>query len=1500
MSDRGYTTFRIPQLSYYPQIYIQILGLPISVLNWNSLKTDPSDKDNFEELCCQLARYEDVHERSTYVRLKPPDGGMECYWTLPDGTELGWQAKYFRSTPTSSQWQQIDESVRRAMDTHPNLKQYTICLSTDRSDSRTAGRKSFLDRWNDYVQRWKKVRDIEFMYWGSSEIDDKLSSEQQAGRHMYFFNEQLFSQRWFKNRCDEAIREAGPRYSARPNLELPISRAFETLGRTKKFHNEMKRHSREIQEINRYVEPPNSVSADTSKLTKLKATIGEIRKILGTTDKLEQHPINFLQLHNSCIEAREIIHNIVSELQRQSNKESSRISLPQNQTGNNDSQQNHLYQLDLKLSDLTSAIQDKEFYASNTGTLLVRGKAGVGKTHLFCDVTKQRVEKGIPTVLLYGGLLNAQDPKNTILNQLGLTCTFDNFLGALEAAGQARNEKALILIDALNESEGRNHWKTSLAGLVEAISRHPWVGLGISVRSSYESSTIPEGLVPEEMSAVEHYGFTYDLEGAFRIFFDENAIERPSVPVLAPEFSNPQFLVLLCNGLKNMEANRIPDELGGITSVYSFFLNSVNRKLSDSADFSYSEHERIVFRVVNLLVKCMIEKNRLVLSYSEAVQRLQNDPCLEEPRPLLRYLISEGVLREDSIRAPEGDRHITTFAYERLAENLFAQGLLNNIEGEAEIEEQCKNGVLTRYLAAPRRYRGLIDALSIQIPERFRKELAELYPDIIRSEIGRNSFLDSLMWRNPSSIGNAANSLIAKCLERKLDVNAIFIVLLTVSTNPRHPHNAEYLHDLLCRLEMGERDSIWSTFLHQSYSQQSLSTVRQYTDWAANSEQSSLVQESYYLASLAVAWFLTSSNRSLRDRSTKALTSLWSRQTNLAVRVLRKFDQCNDSYVLERLFCAAYGYAMKNCDRGQLEKLAKYTYSRIFSDGKPPPNILLRDYARKIVEYTLYKGISLNIEPNKLNPPYHSDWIESFPSKSDINELKKPYSDTDSKGALQIFFSLGWSGDFYRYIIGGNSNHFPWSCIPLRPNKIPRMKSLDQFFSKLNNDQRSYFANYISDSCKRELFRNRLTTNQKKNFDLTISPIIELLREQNGEDLTPDLQAYSRWMVQKVFALGWTRERFEAFDHDIALIWNRSNGGIERMGKKYQWIAYYELLARVSDNFEFIDEERFNTLGIYEGPWQLSDLRNIDPSLALVEPEQNPGHDSCGRWGDQSIYHLWDNPTDDVQWIKKTEDLPDLKSLIEISRDDGSTWLALGGSITLIQPVPADQEPYELPRRNVFLLLESCLTRKTNTNKLYNWSKGLEPHRTEFPEPPSVYNTFLGELYWDESILHRAYFDPNWIMPNGSSRSVPVRSLVSTYKYPLQASEYDHSSIPEITWRLPNSLLLEKMDLICKGDGTFVNSNGDIVAYDPSTDSANASVLLIRKEEFVKFLLENSYGIVWRWIGEKTTPGGSMAFGERWNGKLEISGSYKTANGKIIGVHSTRFIEPPLSRDSLD
>ena len=220
----------------------------------------------------------------------------------------------------------------------------------------------------------------------------------------------------------------------------------------------------------------------------------------------------------------------------------------------------------------------------------------------------------------------------------------------------------------------------------------------------------------------------------------------------------------------------------------------------------------------------------------------------------------------------------------------------------------------------------------------------------------------------------------------------------------------------------------------------------------------------------------------------------------------------------------------------------------------PPANILLRDYARGIIEYALHRKIALNIKERRVRPLYKSVWKDEIPTTDALRQeygYKKDIGDTDWKDWHSIYGSVMGGGDFERYVIGTNSGYFEWSSRRIGEPKIT-------------------------------------------------------LQERRDE--TPfDLRIAQRWIFNRVVELGWTPALFAEFDRQVnRWSWDRRPDKAERIGKKYQWIAFYEFLARISDNFQYIGDRWDARDAKYTGPWQVAYVRNIDPSCLLT----NDGGDS--------------------------------------------------------------------------------------------------------------------------------------------------------------------------------------------------------------------------------------------------------------------------------------------------
>ena len=221
-------------------------------IEWNALRAFNGDiKNGFEELVCQLARAEPRSNKSKFIRVAAPDGGVEAYCVFSDNSEYGWQAKFFHFME-DSQWKQLDESFKTAFAKHPNLVKYYICVPLDRQDPRItiqkgkrAGQKvnHFMDKWNTKTAEWQAFaqsqnRTIEFEFWGNSEIFERLTKKGNEGKLHYWFGKEEFSDEWFSQKLHENISNLDKRYTPELNFDLPIARIFDGLSRDVYFNKQ--------------------------------------------------------------------------------------------------------------------------------------------------------------------------------------------------------------------------------------------------------------------------------------------------------------------------------------------------------------------------------------------------------------------------------------------------------------------------------------------------------------------------------------------------------------------------------------------------------------------------------------------------------------------------------------------------------------------------------------------------------------------------------------------------------------------------------------------------------------------------------------------------------------------------------------------------------------------------------------------------------------------------------------------------------------------------------------------------------------------------------------------------------------------------------------------------------------------------------------------------------------------------------------------------------------
>ncbi len=135
------------------------------------------------------------------------------------------------------------------------------------------------------------------------------------------------------------------------------------------------------------------------------------------------------------------------------------------------------------------------------------------------------------------------------------------------------------------------------------------------------------------------------------------------------------------------------------------------------------------------------------------------------------------------------------------------------------------------------------------------------------------------------------------------------------------------LQYLLLKQPLNHRDYLWTIYINDMASEDRVLQLIEYFE-QGNSFLGMNTQSLKLMLTL-FAWLLTSSNRRLRDQASKAIVEILCRNFDLCLPLLEKFENVDDPYVLQRLYCCVFGACIKRTDTAEkeYEQLALYVYN---------------------------------------------------------------------------------------------------------------------------------------------------------------------------------------------------------------------------------------------------------------------------------------------------------------------------------------------------------------------------------------------------------------------------------------------------------------------------------------------------------------------------------------------------------------------------------------------
>ncbi len=1444
-------------------------------MNWKNfeLKYDKREQWAFEKMSYFLFCSEMEYHNGIFRYFNQT--GIETEPIEKDGKYFGFQAKY------SKEKQAIIDSITKAKEKNSRLTNIYLYIGKEFKESPVKNKKK--PKYQIEIEEVAKQIDIEIEWRVQSHFEYQLSKPQNKWIKDIFFDSNGLDPDFFENQIEKEIKNLGPRFNKRLNFNLPIAQVFDNLA-----HNDIY-NKRIINTIDNWLtEKSYRKLNDNKHLSELETELKLLKKELTNWVKNFKYKIDRPIPLNDFIEKLKLFNDETIK------KRSEIYELKEWRERSNkfDKESDRLWEIESNNNDFLEKLDDLKINLSNNPTLIIQGEAGSGKSHLLGDIASRRKSQYLPTILLLGTTFNSSFTiERNILNRLGLNCSFSEFLINLNFIGKSINSRVLILIDAINEGGGADLWKDQIAGFVSEVNKYPAIGLVLTIRSTYFDDIISTSFKSDEKNTfITHVGFKGNEYEALKLFCEYYELDLPNFPILNPEFSNPLFLHLICEATKNKQEKCFPKGFNDINKTYSLYKNTLNQKF-DKKRHEY-KNRKIVSRAIEKFASSL-QNNKYGHLESDEVFSLFDREFPQFPH-LVTDLIEECVFIKMRYEYGETPKDIISFSYQKLGDFFIAEELLKPYKTKEDIENAFKCDTKFEWLRNEYEwsFRGVAEVLSILLPEKYDTELFEFIdyfltknPDDKKDdewkkfntlETFTRLLLNSLKWRD---IGYINDEKITTWLEKngRISDEEWLYALTELSSISKHPFNSDRLHRILKRYSMKERDGFWQKYLlyYSSNSDDKIAhPLRRLIDWAWTPDISINTDfETTRLVAQTLAWVLSSTDIALRDQTTKALVNLLEQQPEVLVIILKSFQDVDDLYILERLYAVTYGCILRTEKDKSIKTIGDYVYNTIFKDKNPPTHILLRDYARNTIEYAIYKKVGIELDQDRIRPPYNSSMPTLPESKDEVKRYKLDYEDPNYKknnDAQQnaIYYSvISGIADFGRYIVDSAIKRFAsysfredetyniflrslkkeprellkilYDCTDIKKlnKKTTYQKGLGLSYSK-NQLNYSEMLGELESICLNKL-KELLNPEQFSHIENTIIPYFEK-KASNENYNNPNIRY---WIVKRVFELGYDKEIHGDYDSGVSNFYYRSENKVERIGKKYQWIAFYEIMAILTDNYKikdnWISDSKYQ---FYKGAWQLY-LRNIDP--AYITKSSNREIDNFIKtnkeWWEDGDYTEWNHP--DSEWVKTVEDLIDPKLVIEKKDTKNEEWIHLQCFVKWEEPKKVGIDKYDGRLKQFYYIIQGLLVKKSSKNRIVNYLKEKNFFGRWLPENNDDHSRLINrEKFWSPAYKD-TYKDDRKFWETIQETNLKV---IVTTTSANGGMENDKSGANQ-SYNIPCKYIFEKMSLqYSPTDGNLENESGEIVVR-----NSNPSGVLVRKKEFVEFLKENNLEIIWTVLGEK-------------------------------------------------
>ena len=701
---------------------------------------------------------------------------------------------------------------------------------------------------------------------------------------------------------------------------------------------------------------------------------------------------------------------------------------------------------------------------------------------------------------------------------------------------------------------------------------------------------------------------------------------------------------------------------------------------------------------------------------------------------------------------------------------------------------------------------GIYEATCVLLPLMKGIEITNYHISNIGYEHRQHLFIDTLKQRFFIS----SDAIIEIDKIKNIDLDLFYEILPVLAIHSECHSIIEMVNNELKDMSMIERDQKWSMHFTINNYDPSRTELMKFSKWAASISRNSASIMPDIVAKQAACiliWSFSSPYRLLRDVATKATINLLQDKPNVLIGLVDFFDDVNDPYIQQRLYAVVHGcvYRGKCCESVEL---GKKVFEAVFNTPTVRPDILLRDYARCAIDfinqYTPIDGINIK----KIEPPYGANFNFNQCPQRETVESKYHLDETIGFDKEAVFTQ----------------------------NKI-----LSSMETEYSNGVCGYgdFGRYTFEAYLRSW-------------------------EDCKDYSAPLLRNYALDIIFEKYKFNANVYK----QHDYIYNSHRGNRPVmERFGKKFQWIALYEILGLLQDNYQMRSWESNNKNVQCKGTWD-PNVRDIDTTNTFFnyynEDNLIPKYEPL-EW--THVNNMPFKVKHKEKWLTSNEGMSKelvSKSII-VKDDNGEEWIVIYGYNTI--SLESSTLTIDEDEIGLWEFIQAYTVHRKNRN---NVAKLIYKRGTQGRNMPEYSN----DIY---CLFYKDYYT------SASYREYAARTMMDDWEnFNSSKTSYNigyrpYSCEREMSIHRLNKLLFDILNLKDgEKEGEYVDINGQVIAFEPSVKFESGSQLLVRKKELLTALKQHQLSLVWPLLFEKqigTTMIGCQFGGSAWltdNGRINV------------------------------